>query len=100
MSNTSRPGVLVDALFVGTFDKTTLTASAGDITIQFNNNDNAIPHNFAVYNSSTGPTNEIKHTDIAAGPTTQTLQLTLQKGTYYYACQVHPQQMKGTLTVQ
>lgn len=83
-----------------TFDQTTLSASAGDVTIQFNNTDNAIPHNFAVYNSDSGANNEIKHTDIAAGPTTQTLKLTLQKGTYYYNCQVHPQQMSGKLTVQ
>jgi plastocyanin len=82
------------------FDKTTLTASAGNVTIQFNNTDTGIPHNFAVYNSPSGPTNEIKHTAIAAGPVTQTLQLTLVKGTYYYQCQVHPAQMFGKLIVQ
>ena len=83
-----------------TFDKKTLTASAGNITIQFHNNDNGIPHNFAVYKSSSGPTNEIKHTNITPGPVTETLQLTLQKGSYYFNCQVHPQQMFGTLIVQ
>ena len=83
-----------------TFDKTTLTASAGQVTIQFNNTDNGIPHNFAVYKSDSGATNEIKHTDTTAGPVTQTLQLTLDKGTYYYNCQVHPQQMSGKLVVE
>lgn len=83
-----------------TFDKTELTAAAGDVTIQFDNTDNAIPHNFAIYKSDSGPTDEIKHTDITPGPVTQTLQVTLEKGTYFYDCQVHPQQMKGKLTVQ
>lgn len=82
------------------FDKTTLTAAAGDVTIQFNNADNAIPHNFAVYKSDSGPTDEIKHTDIAAGPVVQTLQLTLEKGTYFFDCQVHPAQMSGKLIVE
>lgn len=82
------------------FDKKTLTVKAGAITIEFHNDDNGIPHNFAVYRSSSGPTNEIKHTNITPGPVTETLKLTLQKGTYYFDCQVHPQQMFGKLIVQ
>ncbi len=82
------------------FDKTELSAGAGDVTIQFDNADNGIPHNFALYKSNSGPTDEIKHTDIAPGPVVQTLQVTLDKGTYFYDCQVHPAQMKGKLTVQ
>jgi plastocyanin/heme-degrading monooxygenase HmoA len=82
------------------FDKTTLTANAGNVTILFHNTDSAIPHNFAVYRSDSGPTDEIKHTDIAAGPVDQTLALTLEKGTYFFDCQVHPAQMFGKLVVQ
>src|SRR5581483_9098514 len=76
-----------------------LTAKAGAVTIEFTNNDSATSHNFALYNSPDSATNEIGHTDIAPGPNTKSLTVTLQPGTYHYACQVHPTSMRGTLTV-
>ncbi|HZP56474.1 MAG TPA: cupredoxin domain-containing protein [Dehalococcoidia bacterium] len=76
-----------------------LTAKAGAVTIEFTNNDSATSHNFALYNSPDSATNEIGHTDIAPGPNTKSLTVTLQPGTYHYECQVHPTSMRGTLTV-
>lgn len=76
------------------FDKTALTASAGTVSIRFENQDDGIPHNLHV--SGTGVD---ARTEIEEGPATQTLDLDLRPGTYNYVCDVHPQQMKGELNV-
>lgn len=76
------------------FDKAALRASPGAVSIRFHNQDQGIPHNLHV--SGTGLDDK---TEIEAGPTTQTLDLSLRTGTYSYVCDVHPQQMTGQLTV-
>lgn len=76
------------------FDQTELAADAGALVISFDNRDDGIMHNLHV----TGDGVDEK-TDIETGPTTQTLELELDAGTYSYTCDVHPQQMKGELTV-
>ncbi len=81
------------------FDQASLTASAGNITITFNNQDSGIPHDFAVYKDQ-GFTQKVDATPIKSGPDSEDLTLNLQPGTYYFRCDVHPDQMKGTLTVQ
>lgn len=83
-----------------TFDKTELEANSGAITIEFDNQDDAIPHNFHVF-KGTGPSGEsVDLTEVTAGPVVQTLTVQLDPGTYFYHCDVHPNQMKGTLVVQ
>lgn len=79
------------------FDRTELTLRAGEVTITLQNEDSATPHNLAVYRDA-GHTQLAGATAIMTGPTTETLPLTLQPGTYYYQCDVHPQQMHGVLT--
>jgi plastocyanin len=82
------------------FDKNELEAKAGAITVQFDNKDSGIPHNFSVYKSKDDLTNPIAATEIATGPVMLTLQLNLEKGEYYFDCQVHPTTMNGTLKVE
>lgn len=77
-----------------TFDQTDLAASAGTVTIAFDNQDDGVSHNLHV----TGPGVDEK-TEIEAGPIEQTLELELEPGTYSYVCDVHPQQMTGELEV-
>jgi len=84
------------------FDTSTLTANAANpIVIDFNNKDDGVEHNVHVFKGTDASGESVGQTDIAAGPTTQTLDLgTLAPGTYYYHCDVHPDAMTGTLTVQ
>lgn len=81
------------------FDKTSLTAKAGKVTIQFTNK-SPLSHNLTVAKGTSGAV-------IGATPTfsggTRTLTVTLAPGTYTYFCSVpgHRQAgMQGTLTVQ
>lgn len=77
------------------FDTAELTASPGAVTITFDNQDDGISHNLHVTGDGVD-----ERTDIESGPTTQTLELDLDEGTYTYVCDVHPQEMEGELTVQ
>jgi plastocyanin len=80
------------------FDKTQIKVPAGPVTITYANKDNGVPHNFHVFNGKDANGKSLGQTDIKAGVNTQTLKLNLQKGTYYFQCDVHPQQMNGTIT--
>jgi plastocyanin len=80
------------------FDKTSLTAKAGTVAIDFTNS-SPLPHNVTVASSSGSAVNET--------PTFQggskTVTMTLKAGTYKFYCSVpgHRQAgMEGTLTVQ
>jgi len=90
------------------FDKNCLAAPAGKgFTIEFNNQE-ATPHNVEIFptaqdaasfsnalGGATGPS------DIVAGPATVTYKVdALESGTYYFQCDVHPQQMNGTFVVK
>lgn len=76
------------------FDTTTLRAGAGKVSIRFENRDDGIPHNLHV----SGPGVD-ERTEVEEGPATQELELELEPGSYSYVCDVHPQQMRGELTV-
>jgi uncharacterized cupredoxin-like copper-binding protein len=75
------------------FDKTTLTAKAGKVTIDFDN-PSGVPHAFEVAGKSTDTVTQGK-----APPLT----VTLKPGTYQFICPVDGHAaagMKGTLTVK
>lgn len=84
------------------FDKKTITVPAGaKVTINFNNRDSGVPHNFAVYTDSTAET-AVFQGQIITGPakTTYTFDAPAKPGTYLFRCDVHPVQMTGQFIVQ
>jgi plastocyanin len=84
------------------FDKSVITVSTGaQITINFNNMDSGIPHNFAVYTNSSASTSIFIGTTIT-GPATTTYTFTAPNtpGTYFFRCDIHPTTMTGQFIVQ
>jgi plastocyanin len=84
------------------FDKSSITVPAGaDVTVHFDNQDNGIPHNFSVYDSSAAQ-NAVFRGQIIKGPKKITYTFTAPEkaGTYFFRCDVHPTIMTGTFTVQ
>jgi plastocyanin len=80
------------------FDTDKLNAKAGRVTVQFTNNDNGMTHSFALYRSNSDLDQPLAATTIATGPNVMSVTADLTPGDYYFQCQVHPQQMNGTLT--
>jgi uncharacterized cupredoxin-like copper-binding protein len=81
------------------FTKSTLTAKAGTVTIDFTNN-SPLAHNLTIQQGTSGPV-------LGATPTfmggTKTLTVKLKAGTYTFYCSVPGHRaagMHGTLTVQ
>jgi plastocyanin len=79
------------------FDTTELTATAGqELEITFDNRDDGVQHNLHVRDTTSGDA----MTEITEGPITQTLDVTFdQPGEFEYLCDVHPNDMTGTITV-
>ncbi len=85
-----------------TFDKATITVPAGAfVTINFNNKDTAIPHNFAVYDSAQA-TRQIFKGSFVSGPGTTVYSFIAPTtpGTYFFRCDAHPSIMTGSFIVQ
>jgi plastocyanin len=80
------------------FDVRSFTVASGaTLTIQFVNNDAAVVHNIDVYKGGAS----IGMTPLTPGPASDSLSLgALAPGGYTYKCDVHPQQMTGSFTVQ
>lgn len=76
------------------FDRTAVTVPAGTVTFEYDHRDSGIPHNLHVTGEGVD-----ERTKIEPGPVRQRLSLRLRPGTYTYICDVHPQQMRGELTV-
>jgi plastocyanin len=84
------------------FDKSDITVPAGaQVTINFNNKDGGIPHNFAAYTDQSAKT-PIFIGKIISGPATETYIFTApaKPGTYFFRCDPHPIKMTGRLIVQ
>ena len=84
------------------FDKSTITVPAGAIvTVNFNNKDSGVLHNFAVYTDSNAATSIFVGQTIT-GPKTITYTFTAPgiPGTYFFRCDIHPTQMTGSFIVQ
>lgn len=83
------------------FNLNSISVPAGsEVTINFNNMENGIQHNFAVYTNSTA--NEpIFVGDIITGPSTISYTFTApaEPGDYFFRCDVHPTQMFGLFIV-
>lgn len=84
------------------FDLSVITVPAGKmITVNFDNQDQSVPHNFAAYIDQFATT-PIFVGQIITGPakTTYTFTAPVQPGRYLFRCDVHPTTMTGTLVVQ
>jgi plastocyanin len=79
------------------FDTDALTAPAGSVVVTLTNND-TVPHNFSVYTEEGGDV--IATGDVINEGETDEVDLgTLEPGTYYFVCDLHPE-MNGTLTIE
>ena len=82
------------------YDKTSITVPAGPVAISFDNENTGVMHNLHLYTGSNNKGKDDGSTTLKAGPNTQTLNVTLQAGTYYFECDAHPDQMHGTIKAQ
>jgi plastocyanin len=82
------------------FDQETLTVPAGaTVMLEFDNRDQ-MGHNFALYEDDTAA-DEIFVGDVVTGTTTTyEFQAPEEPGTYYFQCDLHPQQMNGEFIVE
>jgi plastocyanin len=82
------------------FDTETITVGAGaEVTVNFENRDDGIPHNVAVYRDPSA-TEAIFVGEIVTGPARVTYAFTApsEPGTYFFRCDVHPS-MNGAFVV-
>lgn len=85
-----------------TFDKNTITVPAGArVTVNFNNRDSGVPHNFAVYESEAAE-KVIFRGQIVTGlaKTEYTFDAPAVPGIYFFRCDIHPTLMTGQLIVE
>ncbi len=84
------------------FNTTTITVPAGaNVTVNFDNQDSGIPHNFAVYQDKTAAVQIFKG-DVIVGPKkiTYTFKAPTEPGSYFFRCDVHPTTMTGQFIVE
>jgi plastocyanin len=81
------------------FDKRDIEIAGGaSVSVEFDNQD-TLPHNFAVYTTREATT-KVFVGDIVNGQTKTTYQFAAPApGAYFFRCDVHPDQMTGELTV-
>jgi plastocyanin len=93
------PNLAVTAKSVLGFDTQSLSVPADTpLTIDFNNPDAGVQHNFAIFTSS-DLSKALFQGQRITGPGTATYNVpALPKGTYHFVCEVHPQTMFGTIT--
>ena len=84
------------------FNTTNITVPAGaNITVNFDNQDTYVPHNFAVYTDASAKTAIYRGKNIT-GPAkiSYTFTAPTKPGTYFFRCDVHPTTMTGQFIVQ
>jgi plastocyanin len=103
-TTTSPPGGAVDVYLQAkniAFNRSTISVPAGaTVNVHFDNQDQGVPHNFAVYTNSQA-TDKIFSGTIITGvsQTTYTFTAPSTPGNYFFRCDVHPTVMTGTFTV-
>ena len=99
---TGPAGVTVSLVAQNTaFQPTTFTVPAGaNVTVDFDNKDAQTPHNFVLFGGPDASSPALFTGTIITGPATTQYTFTAPgPGTYFFHCEVHPQQMTGTVTV-
>jgi plastocyanin len=81
------------------FTSSTLSLPADKpVTLLFDNKDSTA-HNVGIYDKKGGK--ELFKGSVITGPTTTDYKIDpLKAGTYYFQCDIHPDSMKGTVTVK
>ncbi len=96
------PGVRIALTAKGiAFDKSSLSFPAGSkVTIVFTNDDAGTTHNVDIFSES-NPSNPVFRGQVFAGVATMDYTFTApaKPGMYAFHCDIHPTQMKGTVTV-
>lgn len=83
------------------FDTETIKVPAGaEVTVNFDNKDENVPHNVSVYTDSSAA-NDIFIGDIITGPARTVYRFVAPEapGTYYFQCDIHPF-MSGDFVVE
>lgn len=83
------------------FNKSTITVPAGArVTMNFDNQE-SVPHNFALYETSQAQ-NVIFKGEVITGPKTivYTFDAPEEPGTYFFRCDIHPRNMTGQFIVE
>ncbi len=103
MQSNSTKNVTVNLIAKGlAFDVSTITVPAGaNVSINFNNTDEGVEHNFAVYETPDAKKSIIVGEEIT-GPSkiTYKFDAPTKAGTYFFRCDDHPEQMIGNFIVQ
>ncbi len=83
------------------FEQSTLTMPAGQkVTVDFDNKDSGVPHNFVLFDGPNAQAPVLFHGDLVTGPGTARYTFTAPKpGEYFFHCEVHPTTMSGTAKV-
>ena len=82
------------------FDKDQLTLPADEeATVTLNNEDSA-PHNLSIYEDDSAEADLFKGSEVGAGATLDYDIPALEKGEYFFRCDLHPTSMIGTVTVE
>ncbi len=98
----SVPGETVIQLVAETleFDQRALTSTTGPVTVQLDNRDASVLHNFALYVDNSA-TQQIFSGDLVTGPIIENYSFEAPgPGTYFFRCDVHPDTMTGSFTVR
>jgi plastocyanin len=93
--------VTIEAKNLG-FNLKTITANAGtEVNVTLDNQDAGVPHNLAFYTDPSA-SQPIQVGDLLTGPGMETITFTApaSPGTYFFRCDVHPDQMTGAFVVQ
>ena len=80
------------------YDTDSLTIPAGqDVSIEVINEETDVPHNLAIFQGEDGE-DILSRVQICDGPCAQTVTINLPAGEYQFRCEVHSDQMSGTIT--
>jgi plastocyanin len=80
------------------FDRKEITVPAGaPVEMTFENRDNGVPHNFALYRDASA-SEAFFRGGVIEGPRTVTYSFSAppEAGRFFFRCDVHPKQMTGT----
>jgi plastocyanin len=102
-NTTSQENVTIDLLAKDfAFNTSTITVPVGaNVTVNFDNQDASVGHNFAVYDSASMKKTIFKG-EIISGPKKiiYTFNAPQEPGTYHFQCDPHAQKMKGEFIVK